>query len=119
MPYDAILDMIEAIPYEERASGGSTTQALAQMLVAKAAQKMARSKEFQSQSADRNKYEFSPPFTLPSQQQPDQLEEHPMTPPWQPLDQMQNASPMEALQEPGQDLNSSEEYDSNGGSEGY
>lgn len=101
MAYDAILEMVEGVPYETRSAGGSTTLALAQMLAQKAAQKKGRSLEFQSQAAERNKVEFSPPFNLPSQEQPDVLPEHPMTPPWQPLDQMQSASPMEAPQEPG------------------
>lgn len=88
MPSD-ISALIGQIPYEERATGGQTTQMLAKMLAQKMVDKLDRSLTFQKNVKQQNRDNFNPPMNLPPANEPGQVDEHPMTPPWQPLDQME------------------------------
>lgn len=56
---EELLALIDQIPYEERSLGSDTTKELARMLVEKEAQKMARSKQFQAESREKNRTMFS------------------------------------------------------------
>lgn len=67
--YD-ILELVDQIPYQERASGSDTTQKLARLLADSLAKKQNLSKTFQAQAKEANKNMFNPQMPPPIEQQP-------------------------------------------------
>ena len=91
---DPILEFIEGIPYDQRASGGATTQQLAEMLAKRMLEFKQKSKDFQAQAAEQNKTLFNPPIPQPP---PQGLTPHPGAMPLESHGVMPNAEAQDPL----------------------